>query len=90
MSSLSQGIMLLLSIVSGVAIWRIIRHCRSRAEIRRSVIGFSNSFNMVSLRVTPDDEQSRNLERRIQELSYRPKNGFHRDRVQNRIQPLRK
>lgn len=87
MSSLSPGIALLLSIVSGVAIWRIIRHCRLYAETRRSAIGFSSSFETIRPRVTPDDEQARNLERRIQEMSYRPKNGFHRDRVQNRIRP---
>jgi hypothetical protein len=35
-------------------------------------------------RVTPDPQAAAALERRMQELQYRPANGFHRDRLQPR------
>lgn len=39
----------------------------------------------VRPRVTPHPEQAAALERRRNELAYYPENGFHRDRIQERI-----
>nr|MBO2488090.1 hypothetical protein [Gammaproteobacteria bacterium] len=40
---------------------------------------------VVRPRVTPDPNQAAELERRINSLAYYPENGFHRDRMQERI-----
>lgn len=47
----------------------------------------SNAF--VRPRVTPDPEQAAALERRMSSLDYHPENGFHRDRMQNRVDCMR-
>lgn len=43
--------------------------------------------NVVRLRVTPDAEQARALERKLANLNYTPENGFHKDRWQPRREP---
>lgn len=37
-------------------------------------------------RVTPDPERAAELERRLEQLAYRPEVGFHRDRLQQPIE----
>lgn len=49
-------------------------------------IRIGNAFSVVRPRVTPDPAQAAELERRVRELNYTPDNGFHRDRVQRRIE----
>lgn len=41
---------------------------------------------LVRPRVTPDPNQAAELERRFNSLAYYPENGFHRDRMQDRIE----
>ena len=43
-----------------------------------------NAF--VRPRVTPDPGQAAELERRFNSLAYYPENGFHRDRMQDRVE----
>jgi hypothetical protein len=38
-------------------------------------------------RITPDPSQLAELQRRFSELSYQPRNGFHRDLRQDRQMP---
>jgi hypothetical protein len=40
----------------------------------------------VRPRVTPDPECAAELQRRIETLSYNPENGFHRDRLQPKVE----
>lgn len=40
---------------------------------------------MVRPRVTPDPNHAAELERRMNSLAYYPENGFHRDRMQDRV-----
>jgi hypothetical protein len=40
-------------------------------------------------RVTPDPDHAAALQRRMTELAYCPENGFHRDRLQDRLPPPR-
>ena len=40
-------------------------------------------------RVTPDPGDAAALQRRMSELAYYPENGFHRDRLQDRLPPPR-
>lgn len=49
-------------------------------------IRIGRTFGVVRPRVTPDPAQAAELERRMREVSYTPDNGFHRDRVQQRIE----
>jgi hypothetical protein len=44
------------------------------------------SHTLVRPRVTPDPGQAAELERRINSLAYYPENGFHRDRMQDRME----
>ena len=44
------------------------------------------SLEAVVVRITPDPAQAAELERRMNSLAYYPENGFHRDRVQDRIE----
>ncbi len=41
---------------------------------------------LVRPRVTPDPSQAAELERRFNSLAYYPENGFHRDRMQDRVE----
>lgn len=43
--------------------------------------------SVVRPRVTPDDEQALALARKFEALNYRPLNGFHKDRRQDRQPP---
>lgn len=45
-------------------------------------------MEIVRPRVTPDPNLAAELERRINSIAYRPENGFHRDRLQDRRAPL--
>jgi hypothetical protein len=42
---------------------------------------------MLRPRVTPDPDHAAALQRRMNELAYHPENGFHRDRLQDRLPP---
>jgi hypothetical protein len=44
------------------------------------------SDTLMRPRVTPDPGQAAELERRISSLAYYPENGFHRDRMQDRME----
>lgn len=41
---------------------------------------------LVRPRVTPDPDAAAALERRMASLAYSPENGFHRDRMQDRVE----
>ena len=43
----------------------------------------------VRPRVTPDPDRAAELERRFNSLAYYPENGFHRDRMQDRVESSR-
>jgi hypothetical protein len=45
-----------------------------------------SSNALVRPRVTPDPGQAAELERRLSSLAYYPENGFHRDRMQDRME----
>lgn len=45
-----------------------------------------SSAAVVRPRVTPDPNQAAELERRFNSLAYYPENGFHRDRMQDRVE----
>jgi hypothetical protein len=42
--------------------------------------------SLLRPRVTPDPSQAAELERRMNSLAYHPENGFHRDRLQDRVE----
>ena len=42
--------------------------------------------HLVRPRVTPDPDAAAALQRRMASLEYRPENGFHRDRMQDRVE----
>ncbi len=44
---------------------------------------------VVRPRVTPDPNRAAELQRRMSSLEYCPENGFHRDRMQDRVEYLR-
>jgi hypothetical protein len=41
---------------------------------------------VVRPRVTPDPQRAAELQRRIDAMRYHPENGFHRDRLQRRLE----
>jgi len=42
-------------------------------------------MHVMRPRVTPDPDRAAELERRMSTVAYQPENGFHRDRLQDRI-----
>jgi hypothetical protein len=51
---------------------------------------FKKKVEMIRPRISPDPRQAEALEKRLQSVSYVPELGFHRDRIQQRVQPLPK
>ena len=45
-----------------------------------------SSDALVRPRVTPDPDRAAELERRMSSVKYYPENGFHRDRMQDRVE----
>lgn len=41
----------------------------------------------IRIPVTPDPERAAELQRRFDQLQYRPEQGFHRDRIQAKKRP---
>jgi hypothetical protein len=52
----------------------------------KSKLRVLNPFRALRVKVTPDPAWSAELERRRSQVSYMPDNGFHRDRVQQRVE----
>ena len=68
--------------------------CRALHHRQKRIAGITtmifklkrSSDALVRPRVTPDPNQAAELERRMSAVEYYPENGFHRDRMQDRVE----